>query len=81
MRLYDRARGGWFSAFVLSCAIAGSATSAAAQKTDAAAEVQAVSTALNTFYKLPKKPEVGDLVARWIALPTIRLGGKARPSF
>jgi hypothetical protein len=66
MSLRDRARGPRFPlAFVLSCAIAGSATPAAAQKTDAAAEVQAVSTALNTFYKAPKKPDVGDLVARW----------------
>jgi hypothetical protein len=66
MNLRDRARGSRFLlAFVLGCAIAGSATPAAAQKTDAAAEVQAVSTALNTFYKLAKKPDVGDLVARW----------------
>ncbi|MBV8849038.1 MAG: hypothetical protein JOZ16_05575 [Methylobacteriaceae bacterium] len=49
----------------LGCAIAGFVTSAAAQKADAATEVQAVSTALNTFYKAAKKPDVGDLIARW----------------
>jgi hypothetical protein len=66
MTLTDRARGPrFFLAFVLSCAIAGSGTPAAAQKTDTAAEVQAVSTALNTFYKAANKPDVGDLVGRW----------------
>jgi len=64
MRLRDRARGRWVCGFVLSCAIACSATSAFAQKVDAAAETQAVSNALNTFYKAAKKPDVGDLLAR-----------------
>ncbi|MEA2861820.1 MAG: hypothetical protein QOC72_3859 [Methylobacteriaceae bacterium] len=66
MKLSDRARGCQpFFAFVLSCAIAGSAPRAEAQKADTAAEVQAVSNALNTFYKATKKPDVGDLIARW----------------
>jgi hypothetical protein len=65
MRLRDRARGRWVCGFVLSCAIAFSPTSAFAQKVDAAAETQAVSNALNTFYKAAKKPDVGDLLARW----------------
>jgi hypothetical protein len=61
MKLIDRARGPRLVfTFVLACAIAGSAAPAAAQKLDAAAEVQAVSTALNTFYKAAKKPDVGD---------------------
>jgi hypothetical protein len=69
MSLRDRARGPrFFLAFVLGCAIAGSATPAAAQKTDTVAEVQAVSNALNTFYKAAKKPDVGDLTARWEGL-------------
>jgi hypothetical protein len=66
MKLSDRARR--FRpvfAFALSCAIACSGTPAAAQKTDNAAEAAAVSNALNTFYKATKKPDVGDLVARW----------------
>jgi hypothetical protein len=66
MKLRNRARGlRFFLAFVLACAIVGSVISAVAQKTDTAAEVQAVSTALNTFYKAAKKPDVGDLIARW----------------
>jgi hypothetical protein len=66
MRFLDRARGFRpFFAFVLSCAIAGSAPPAEAQKADNAAEAAAVSNALNTFYKAAKKPDVGDLVARW----------------
>jgi hypothetical protein len=66
MRLIDRARGfRLFFAFVLSCAIAGSPPPAEAQKADNAAEAAAVSNALNTFYKAAKKPDVGDLVARW----------------
>ena len=54
-----------FPALVLCGAIVGSVASAAAQKTNNAGEVQAVSTALNTFYKAAKKPDVGDLVVRW----------------
>jgi hypothetical protein len=66
MRLIDRARElRGFCAVVLCSAIAFSATSAVAQKADAAAEAAAVSNALNTFYKAAKKPDVGDLVARW----------------
>lgn len=66
MSFDDRARGPRFCfALLLACAIAGSATSAPAQKTDSAGEVQAVSVALNTFHKAAKKPDVGDLVARW----------------
>src|SRR5947209_11935738 len=66
MKLRNRARGlRFFLAFVLACAIVGSVISAVAQKTDTAAEVQAVSTALNTFYKAAKKPDVGELIARW----------------
>ena len=66
MKLNDLARGPRFSlAVILVCAIASSVTPAAAQKIDSTAEVQAVSTALNTFYKAAKKPDVGDLVARW----------------
>jgi hypothetical protein len=65
MNFRDRARGRWFCAFVLCCAIPLSPTSAFAQKSDPAAETQAVSTALNTFYKTAKKPDVGDLLARW----------------
>ncbi|MEA2841841.1 MAG: hypothetical protein QOF41_3171 [Methylobacteriaceae bacterium] len=66
MRLIDLAQElRRFSAVVLCCAIACSATSAAAQKTDTAAEAQAVGNDLNTFYRAAKKPDVGDLVARW----------------
>src|SRR5438270_7468263 len=65
MSLRDHARGpGPLFAFVLCCAIVSSAP-AAAQKTDSTADVQAVSAALNTFYKAAKKPDVGDLIARW----------------
>jgi hypothetical protein len=66
MRVIDRARRPRrVFAFALCCAIAGSALPAAAQKTDNAAEAAAVSNALNTFYKATKKPDVGDLIARW----------------
>ena len=66
MKMCDCARGPrFFPAFVLCCAMAVSPTSAFAQKTDPAAETQAVSNALNTFYKAAKKPDVGELVARW----------------
>src|SRR3954451_15473367 len=67
MKWSDRARGPRLSlAFLMCCAIVASAPAAAeAQKTDSTAEVQAVSTALNTFYKAAKKPDVGDLLARW----------------
>jgi hypothetical protein len=62
----DRARGPrLFFAVLFCCAVASSAVAAPAQKIDAAAEVQAVSTALNTFYKAAKKPDVGELIARW----------------
>jgi hypothetical protein len=67
MSLSDRApRARLCFAFLVCCAIVGSAPPAAeAQTTDTAAEVQEVSTALNTFYKAAKKPDVGDLLARW----------------
>jgi hypothetical protein len=65
MKLRDRGPGRWFCAILLCCAIAVSPSPAFAQKIDPAAETQAVSNALNTFYKATKKPDVGDLIARW----------------
>jgi hypothetical protein len=52
------------AAFFLCCAIVVSPFAALAQA-DNAAEVQAVSNAMNTFYRAAKKPDVGNLVARW----------------
>jgi hypothetical protein len=70
MRLIDRASGsGRFFAAMLCCAIAASATPAAAQKSDATAEAAAVASAMNTFYRTAKKPDMGSLIARWERLP------------
>jgi hypothetical protein len=66
----NRARGSWFVALIVCCAIAASANSVAAQKPDAAAEALAVSNAMNTFYRAAKKPDMGSLVSRWERLPT-----------
>jgi hypothetical protein len=52
------------ASFVLCCAIVAAPLAAWAQAGDAA-EVQAVSNEMNTFYRAAKKPDVGNLVARW----------------
>jgi hypothetical protein len=57
-------------AILLCCLIAVSANPANAQKSSDAAEALAVSNAMNTFYRAAKKPDMGDLIARWERLPT-----------